>query len=160
MLRPQQPGERLPLDHASLRRSRSADGPCRRTRRLPSSARATIASTSFSGSVICSWVKRSGRTSDAARGHVQLVSEAGLRALLRRIHRIVLAIDDVPMEGVLHVLRTAYRAGAEHARRVRFVVGEQRLAARRAVEIALAQLPQDRQVLQRLAGSCRRRRWL
>ena len=50
--------------------------------------------------------------------------------MLRRVHGVALAVDDVAMERVLDVAAARLRAGPEDARAVRLVVGEEQLACR------------------------------
>ena len=61
----------------------------------------------------------------------------GLGPFLLRVHRVLLAVDDVVVDAVLDV-GTAV-GNAEDALRVGFVLGEQQRRVAVAVEVALAQ---------------------
>ncbi len=137
LLVPEHARERLALDQAVVRVARRADGSNRRIRRLPVFVAATIVSTSASGSrpreTFLRRAQAHGQDERSAGRDLSRVVKARLRAHLLGVDAI-LAVNHVAMERIFHVWLAARVALAENARAIRFVVGEKKFGARRAVE--------------------------
>ena len=139
LLRPEHPGERLAVDAALVLAERARRDalvelvgvgeplPERRLERRAERRRPPGRS-----------VRRSRTTSAAARGHLEHVARRGLGAGLRRVDRVALAGDDVPVERVLDARRRVRLA--PQPLRVALVLREQQLRRAVAGERVLAQL--------------------